>query len=686
MRPFAVNGPRSMAIYYPPAGMVDHILNTYPVKLRNSLKPLLKTYSGHLFASAVMSYVFRLKPDILQQFSKKYSSRYNADEPVWGLHVRHGDVKSFHHFIRQKRIFSFESYFTVARDLSHMLNATPARIFVSTDSVRANEIPDLFDNFNIVEDDIEEREVSAGSDDDDDDDDTYYNGEEETELSDDEEELQPQHNRWFGNKVPQIFTVNNTDRYRTEHGFVVAAAENCVDAVKKKGRKHCHVPHQFPVDVQDEVYDGQQKILGSNRAVRLMRMLLEAVEDLYLLSLSDVIIAQGSSHFSTAAILLMWGRNGAQNIDLTTQFLDIDTMITGDSASAFLQGTNLWNSSYVGPGDERWRIHTYRFITGLPSTEMMGTVPVSLPYDPWSPHLRMKMVHYLPQVSADIFYRESKTWLGLSTEPAFPGRCIDTVQEFDESLITNLVNIGADHFQYMHAKEAQRCWMASLQAASKWKGRSSMMDVVLEVSAGNIASIVYEGREYALLGQQRGADPSSINRINVFGQGQQPDNMESIDIAPASKATRPTASKTQAPVVTPIKRPTTTPKSQDGKKQQEQRMQVDDDHDDYYDEDVAPEPPPTPLKKESVKNATPKSASTTVPTKDSKKTASPATEPATSQKGKVRAEDEKTVTSSIKPDENIKKLNKIIKKIEKLELEIQLLKLEMGEYKDSLLE
>jgi hypothetical protein len=633
LMPVKVNGPRSVALYHPPYGLIDHIVKTYPAKVKVSMKTLLKSSAGHLWASSVVTYIFRLKSDLLSQFSSKYRSRFVSGQPVWGLHVRHGDVKSFHHFIRQKRVFSFESYFAVARDLSHRLNATPATIFVSTDSVRADEIPDLFDDFNIEDDDVVE-------DDEDKDDDDYYDeddDEDEIELEEDEEDLDPQHTRWYGGRSPQIFTVNNTDRYRTEHGFVIAAAENCVDAVKRKGRKFCHVPHQFPVDVDGSVYDGKQQILEADRSVRLMRMLLEAVEDLYLLSLSDVIVAQGSSHFSTSAVMLMWARTGARNLDLTAQFLDIDSMISGDSASAFLQGTNLWNSSYVGPGEERWRIHTYRFISGLPMTDITGTISVPLSYDPWSPEMRMRMVHYLPQLPEAVFYRESKQWLGHSSDPVFPGRCIQEVNHFDEALITILVNIGADHFQYMHANEAQRCWTASLAAASKFKGRSSMMDVIMEISAGNLAAILQEAREYAYLAQQRGADPASVNKINLF--------------ANTANAMAPSASP---------------------------HMPENDDDDDYYDEDV------------DAHAFSPSVSSNHIPTHDANRRSHP------TQASEVQSYRQELLKRPGNPvsapdktnagSDKLRQLNKIIKKVEKLELELQLLKLELLEYKDDFLE
>ncbi len=64
---------------------------------------------------------------------------------------------------------------------------------------------------------------------------------------------------------------------------------------------------------------------------RLMRVMVEAIEDLWILSLSDALIAQGSSYFSTLAAVLIWARTGCDGAPDRVVYLDAIDIASGSS-------------------------------------------------------------------------------------------------------------------------------------------------------------------------------------------------------------------------------------------------------------------------------------------------------------------------------------------------------------------
>ena len=67
----------------------------------------------------------------------------------------------------------------------------------------------------------------------------------------------------------------------------------------------------------------------------MMMVLFEAIEDLYLLSHVDVMVAQMSSHFSTVAALLIWARTGAADLS-NILYLDSQLGQSGSNECAYL--------------------------------------------------------------------------------------------------------------------------------------------------------------------------------------------------------------------------------------------------------------------------------------------------------------------------------------------------------------
>jgi hypothetical protein len=479
--PIGLSAVASITMFHPPYGLYDHILKTYTASKMSEFSLLFKENGAHLWSAAISAYTFRLKTELTDSFKSRFGrfSHRIREGPLWGIHIRHGDVKSMHQFIREKRVFSIGSFFVVARDMSHDLRSTPSHLFVSTDSVKANDLSDMFQRFN--------------------------DGADAYELDDDDydqhsEFVTSKHSEWFGiGRNPQLFTVTNADRYRTEHGFVVAATEGCVD--NGRDRKVCEIPMQFPVDVAPDLYGGTEDVMSISRPMRMMRMMLEAIEDVYLLAQSDAIICQGSSHFSTLAIMLMWARTGVHNVERSVKYLDYDSMVSGDSPCAFLQGTNLWNASYVGPGIDRWRIHTHRFISGLPSIEVRSDKQRDIGVNYWSDEMLMRIENQVPQLPDELFYKEARQWLGDSNRNMrFPGQCVEAralVRSYDLDLILSTTNLGAEHYQATHLVEAVRCWGIAHVAALRFMHRNaSVLGNVAQVTMGNIRAVSRDAANY----------------------------------------------------------------------------------------------------------------------------------------------------------------------------------------------
>lgn len=137
---------KGVALYHPPFGLFDYIWSER--KNAHDGKYEIKGREAHLWAAAVTAYVFRLKPDIVNIYKQRADQLFAGKGTKWGMHVRHGDLKALSNVYSYKEIFEFEEFFTAARALTHVQKKSPDVIFVATDSVRADSIPDEFRDFN----------------------------------------------------------------------------------------------------------------------------------------------------------------------------------------------------------------------------------------------------------------------------------------------------------------------------------------------------------------------------------------------------------------------------------------------------------------------------------------------------------------------------------------------------------
>eukprot|EP01039_Chlorochromonas_danica_P005298 gene5299-5833_t len=390
---------RGIALYHPPSGLMDYIIKERGYGSTEAGAIIER--QAHLWAAAVTAYVFRIKPPIAEIFKARFQGYRGNVQSVWGLHVRHGDLKALSNVYGYKEVFDFEDYFSGAIQVSSRLKATPQRVFVSTDSMEADHL----DN-----------------------------------------------------------------RYRTEHGsHTVAANGGCQRDEKYLDRgMRCALNYQAIVH-----YQTVEEHRSVPRAYRLMRVMLEAVEDLYFLSQCDALVAQGSSHFSTLASLLIWARTGAFHLDKNILFLDQRKIEQGIIPTAFLHGMNLLNGTHsldesIGQsGKQRWAIHSNYFLSGLPN-KMTNTIRVS--YNPWSDDNRIHLVNSLPHLPDKVFYTEVQHWLGGKYKPVWPGMCPGphdgqhVLKWTPLEYITVLINEGVDHLSQSHEGQALQCWKDALQA------------------------------------------------------------------------------------------------------------------------------------------------------------------------------------------------------------------------------
>lgn len=589
-----------IAMYHPPLGLFDYIWSkrNYPA----AYKAVIIERQSYVWAAAVTAYVFRIKPALLSSLTKKFEplfpppSAQAKPATTWGMHVRHGDLKALSNIYSYKEVFDFEDYFAAGMKVSHALQTRPDRVFVSTDSVEADQLSTIFDRFmtqrhkrfakmstvqgqrelDEEEDDDgddgnNEDEECQGDDDqcereDDEDDDEDEDEDEDDDAIEDapdqlerlDRERQRDLNRyvtwWYDEDIddpratPKVFTIPNDHRYRTEHGsHTVAANGGCLrdEKYKEKGMR-CALHYEAIVQ-----YQSMDEHRSQPRSLRLMRVLLESIEDLYLLSKCDALIAQGSSHFSTLAALLIWARTlGYDTFQPTTftpltsspstpeylqriHFLDEDGIRAGFTPTGFLHGMNLLNGTVsvdtrsVDSGIRRWQVHTAGFQTALPEsaqltwayptahralqdsiTRYWASQPQLFEPDGWldNPIRRIHLEHHLPQMQRDLFYLETRHWLGfvdpstwlgsfspsaavkgkplVSTAiedyvPFLPGQCPpllhfpattarpltraeDIATVFD--YVAQTINLGVDHLNASHIGQAMLCWSNAKEA------------------------------------------------------------------------------------------------------------------------------------------------------------------------------------------------------------------------------
>jgi hypothetical protein len=553
---------KGIAMYHPPMGLLDYIWSKgkYP----DHAKSELIGKQAYLWASAVGAYVFRIKPSLIESFERRFNHMFDpvtsavadsssassysrivapSSADVWGVHIRHGDLRALSNIYSYKEIFDFDDYFEGLVKMTSKNHYTPDKVFIATDSLEADNIEKLFVKFaksykpssgkgtkkkansdddlvNEVikdsrrsgdddeaedEDEDEDDEEEDEDDDDDEDEDDEEDEDEDDEDDNDEEKDFPSKNSgnvkkpvasssssssfttstdaseimkkvFYGEKKPVFMTITNDLRYRTEHGsHTVAANGGCFrdENYDKKGMR-CALNYEAIVH-----YQALEEHRSVPRPNRMLRVYLESIEDLYILSRCTALIGQGSSHYSTLAALLIVAGHGTKNLDNRLDYLDKRGIASGVTPTAYLHGMNLLNgtnamdSAAVKSGAQRWTVHSNHFVSGLPA-DKAGSFghKVRLTFDPWSPDNRIHIKDGLPHINDQLFYLEARTWLGSfgKYKPSLPGHCpgpMSTKEANPLVYIAENINLGVEHLQLSHNSQAMQCWSDAMAALAK---------------------------------------------------------------------------------------------------------------------------------------------------------------------------------------------------------------------------
>ena len=289
-----------------------------------------------------------------------------------------------------------------------------------------------------------------------------------------------------------LFTVNASARFRTPHGsHTVAADGGCVlDACAL----HAHDVLAYRAAAAAAETAGS----GAPRHARLLRVLLESITDLYLLSHGELLVTQGTSHFSTMALALLWARTRAAGAPRRAVLLDAAALASGALQNSWLHGSlNGTAALPPGAGWQRWASHSRRFFEGLHS-------PLHAPgFDPAAPGATLLgTADGLPLFPGGAFYREAARWLGGAAPgappaPVWPGECPlpRAPGESAYAHAVSLVNFGADHSD-PHPGQAARCWEAALvllrrelRRPGAGAGSRAQLVELEDVLTGNLAAL-----------------------------------------------------------------------------------------------------------------------------------------------------------------------------------------------------
>ena len=491
----------------------------------------------HKWVGALAAYVFRLKADVVALLERRrlamwprhlggkgYDSNCyqfcpdqyegvdgdNVGEPVWGLHVRHGDMKAYEEIYQNRKLYPFVDYMAMARRRARRAatagayHTLPAAVYVSSDSVETPEFirdtcasPHMWE-WLVTEDDAH---------------DLFYD-------------------------PPCVFSTD--DRFRTEHGsHTVAGAGACAHTYKQGDHTMTCALKVEDLAMYRQTNDDVRHL---SLAKRLMRALFEALEDMYLLSLMDFFVGTLSSHYSTHVAMLVWARNGAVDPANEVAFLDLEEVESGfHECSYFL--FILRPLLQPWEGRLRWIHHTRRFLEGLTNFNTHTGVNHTVAEEP---SYRIRLVDQLPWVPLEVFSKETARWLGsqkplLTTDapsPAsdrskrkgkrgaeaaahdgaypslqgvWPGECsvdpsagLRMAADIKSGEITSegalmevatLLNFGADHHE-IHHNQAVRCWrqaerlLLTLQkAVIRDKTVQATVADYLSVARGNLAAL-----------------------------------------------------------------------------------------------------------------------------------------------------------------------------------------------------
>lgn len=407
----------------------------------------------HEWAAATAAYVFRLKPSLEKIFDERRKSvwpkeaggiaqcqcgpRRNSTYPehgsgqVWGFHIRHGDNKAMPHIYGNKRWYPFQDYLKAAKAKARSLGAEscdqpssaqgsclrksvlPAAIFVTSDN------PDMPNDV--------QGACTA-------------------------EEL----DHWPGGAeaAPCIFFPEASQRYRSPHGAHTAAADGACEG------QSCALYPQVAL-----YYKRMNDQTPEGRATRILRSVLEAIEDIHMLSYANVLAGTGSSHFTVMAVMLSWARHGVPLGADNVIFMDKDLVESGVVQCGFMHGS-LNKTSFISEdkGYMRWAMLTRRFIEGLDEGVQHNPLEATEKERQYS----LRMEHNLPKLPEYVFRTEARRWSGKKSQ-LWPGECPvpqnsspekKSIPETKLDHVFDLINWGTYHLD-LHPEQAMRCWLAA---------------------------------------------------------------------------------------------------------------------------------------------------------------------------------------------------------------------------------
>lgn len=418
----------------------------------------------HEWAAAIAAYVFRLKPDVQETFEYRRKLAWpveaggnggqcacgqrkvaQVDESndnnnnhkeidtgreVWGFHVRHGDNKAMPDLYGNKRWYPLMDYVQAAqrrawkswKELSNDSSTTamdvkyaaPRAIFVTSDG---------FEIAKEVEDACKPEELA----------------------------------KWPGgtSHAPCIFVSEPSERFRTPHGSHTAAADG--GCTKVEGGKLCSL-YADAIDYYTSTHDQSP----GARATRILRTMLEGVEDIYTLSYSQVFAGTGTSQFSVMGMFLSWARYGVWPGGESVIIMDEGPLEEGLLQNGFLHGKiNGTGAMQAGHGYKRWTGLTRCFLEGIePTATYIGAF-----YEPTEKERGwlLRMQDHIPYLPEAVFRAEVRRWTGKKgSQIVWPKECPLPLPdgELDVPTLLNhtqsLLEVAKVHDR-IHPNQARKC-------------------------------------------------------------------------------------------------------------------------------------------------------------------------------------------------------------------------------------
>jgi glycosyltransferase involved in cell wall biosynthesis len=272
---------------------------------------------------------------------------------VWSVHVRHGDVRALAGTYRNRRVFTFEDFWLAALGAGARTRKGegPSLLFFASDSTDgAAWAAELAASGRLA------REWPR--------------------------RLPP---------VPRLATPDPASRFLSPLGSHTSAADGaCIGRV-------CALP---PENVT-ELLRAAAKPDAVPAAVRLFTVFSDAVEDLFLLSSGDMLLAQCSSFFSTYAGMLLWARGGGfAPGGALFRCLDEADVRAGTLQSGFFPGVTPGTEDMPPRGGDgtslRWERHTDCFVEGR-----RAAPSARIAYAPGAP---------VPTLPGAAFHAEATRW------------------------------------------------------------------------------------------------------------------------------------------------------------------------------------------------------------------------------------------------------------------------------------